>query len=75
MQKKGDALINKNHKVSNVLLDFIFGEPIPQPEVIEQDTEQAWQAWLDAMIARDAVSEKARVDDTFERTVPMSLMH
>lgn len=68
-------MTNKNHKVSNVLLDFIFGEPIPQPEVIEQDTEQAWQAWLAAMIARDAASKKEGVDEPFERTVPMSLMH
>ncbi len=68
-------MINKTHKVSNVLLDFIFGEPIPQPEVIEQDTEKAWQAWLDAITARDAASDKDRDDDVFERTVPMAMMH
>lgn len=64
---------NKTHKVSTVLLDFIFGEPIAQPEVIEQDTEQAWQAWLDAMTARDAASDKDRDDDDFAHTVPMSM--
>ena len=69
------ALNNKTHKVSNVLLDFIFGEPIPQPEVIEQDTEKAWQAWLDVISARDAASDKGRGDDVFERTVPMAMMH
>ncbi len=70
-----DALNNKTHKVSNVLLDFIFGEPIPQPEVIEQDTEKAWQAWLDAIRNRDAARDKGQDDDAFERTVPMSMMH
>ena len=70
-----DALNNKTHKVSNVLLDFIFGEPIPQPEVIEQDTEKAWQAWLDAITARDADSRKGRDDAVFQCTVPMSMMH
>lgn len=66
---------NKTHKVSNVLLDFIFGEPIPQPEVIEQDTEKAWQAWLDAVTARDATGDRDRDDEAFARTVPMSIMH
>lgn len=66
---------NKTHKVSNVLLDFIFGEPIPQPEVIEQDTEKAWQAWLDAVTARDATVDRDRDDEAFARTVPMSIMH
>lgn len=60
----------KAKRVSTVLLDFVFGEPIPQPVVIEQDTEQAWQEWLDAITERDAQHDK----DSFERTVPM-LMH
>ena len=68
-------LSHKIPKVSNVLLDFIFGEPIPQPEVIEQDTEKAWQAWLDAIVARDAASDKDAGGDAFMRTVPMPLMH
>jgi hypothetical protein len=58
----------KARKVSNVLLDFVFGEPIPQPEVVAQDTELAWQAWLDAMTARDAEKE---AKDGFARTMPM----
>lgn len=62
---------DKTHKVSTVLLDFIFGEPIAQPEVIEQDTEQAWQAWLDAIANRG----RAQVDEKFESTVPMALLH
>ena len=70
-----DALTHKTPKVSDVLLDFIFGEPIPQPEVIEQDTEKAWQAWLDAIVARDAVNDKDPDSNAFVRTVPMSLMH
>lgn len=68
-------MINKTHKVSNVLLDFIFGEPIPQPEVIEQDTEKAWQAWLDAVTTGDATSDMDRNEEAFERTVPMSMLH
>ena len=62
----------KAKQVSTVLLDFVFGEPIPQPVVIEQDTEQAWQEWLDAMTERDIELNK----DSFARTVPMAmLMH
>ena len=62
----------KAKKVSTVLLDFVFGEPIPQQVVIEQDTEQAWQEWLDAMTERDIELNK----DSFARTVPMAmLMH
>jgi len=61
---------NKEKKVSKMLLDFVFGEPIPQPEVVELDTEQAWQDWLDATAAR--ANDK---DDkiTFERTAPMMI--
>ncbi len=51
----------KARDVSSVLLDFIFGEPMPQPEVSEHDDEKAWQAWLDAKAAQDA-------DDAFEDT-------
>jgi hypothetical protein len=51
-----------------VLLDFVFGEPIPQPEVVTQDTEQAWQAWLDAMTAQENEKEDK---NGFARTVPM----
>ena len=51
--------------VSAVLLDFVFGEPLPQPEVVEHDSEQAWQEWLDAKATQEAVSE-------FEDTVPMA---
>lgn len=62
---------NKAKKVSSVLLDFVFGEPIPQPGVIQQDTEQAWQDWLDATAAR---ANDADDKDRIERTVPM-MMH
>lgn len=58
----------KARKVSNVLLDFVFGEPIPQPEVVTQDTEQAWQAWLDAMTA---YADEKEDKDGFARTMPM----
>jgi hypothetical protein len=52
--------------VSAVLLDFVFGEPLPQPEVVEQDSEQAWQEWLDAKARQEDVIE-------FEDTHPMGL--
>lgn len=54
-------------RVSTVLLDFVFGEPIPQPVVIEQDTERAWQEWLDATTERDAQHH----NDDFAPTMPM----
>lgn len=52
--------------VSAVLLDFVFGEPLPQPEVVEHDSEQAWQEWLHAKARQDAVVE-------FEDTEPMTV--
>ena len=51
-------------KVSTVLLDFVFGEPLPVPEVIEDDTASAWQTWPYAVANRDASQE-------FETTRPM----
>jgi len=52
--------------VSTVLLDFVFGEPLPQPEVVEDDTEKAWQEWLDAIADQQAGA-------TFEDTRPMRM--
>ncbi len=52
--------------VSTILLDFVFGEPIPQPEVIEESTEEAWQRWLNAMADKEAVIE-------FDDTKPLEL--
>lgn len=43
--------------VSEALLDFVFGEPLPQPEVVERDDETAWQDWLNAMADQEAVIE------------------
>lgn len=51
--------------VSAVLLDFVFGQPVPQPEVVELDGEQAWNEWLEATVRRDAEIE-------FEDTQPMA---
>lgn len=50
--------------VTEVLLDFVFGEPLPQPEVVEHDDEKGWQAWLDAKSQQEIVPE-------FEDTRPM----
>ncbi len=52
--------------VSAVLLDFVFGEPLPQPQVIEENSESAWQAWLNAMADQEAVVE-------FEDTEPLNV--
>ena len=52
--------------VSTAVLDFVFGEPLPEPDVVESDTEQAWQQWLDAMRDRE-------LDDDFQDTQPMHL--
>ncbi|MEO8545306.1 MAG: hypothetical protein ABI434_17110 [Burkholderiaceae bacterium] len=64
-------MINKAKKVSSVLLDFVFGEPVPQLEVTLQDTEHAWQDWLEATAER---ANDADDTDSFGRTVPM-MMH
>ena len=52
--------------VSTLLRDFVFGEPLPQPEVVESNDEQAWQDWLNSMADLEAVIE-------FEDTVPSAL--
>lgn len=54
---------SKARNVSAVLLDFVFGEPMPQPEVIERNDEQAWEAWLAARKHQDTVVD-------FEDTQP-----
>ena len=33
-------------KLSQLLLDFVFGAARPQPEALEADSEAAWQRWL-----------------------------
>jgi hypothetical protein len=53
-------------KLSSVVLDFVYGEPLPQPEVVEGDTETAWQRWLDAVSDADAGAD-------FEPTRPMAM--
>jgi hypothetical protein len=50
--------------MSAVVLDFVFGDPLPQPEVVEHDNEQAWQEWLDAKARQESVVD-------FEDTQPM----
>lgn len=67
MPNKGKSTNHSPERsVSAVLLDFVFGEPVPQPEVVEHDSEQAWQEWLDAKARQEAVVE-------FEDTVPMAV--
>lgn len=56
----------RTRTVSTVVLDFVFGAPMPEPEVLEKDTEQAWQDWLDAMAERST-------GDAFENTRPLHL--
>jgi hypothetical protein len=57
---------SQGRSVSAVLLDFVFGEPLPQPDVVEHDSEIAWQEWLDAKARQDKVI-------AFEDTLPTSL--
>ena len=33
-------------KISQLLLDFVFGAARPQTEALEADSEAAWQRWL-----------------------------
>ncbi len=54
-------------KVSTVLLDFVYGEPLPAPEMVEDNAPGAWQQWLDAVARQESVPE-------FEPTRPM-LVH
>ena len=36
-----------------VLTDFVFGEPIPVPEVQEENSAEAWLKWLHAVAAME----------------------
>ena len=52
--------------VATVLLDFVFGDPIPAPEVSEENTDEVWQKWLNAVTDQECVVE-------FEPTKPTGL--
>jgi len=52
--------------VSAVLLDFVFGDPLPVPEVVVEDSAEAWQRWLNAVADQEAIVE-------FEPTQPQHL--
>jgi hypothetical protein len=67
MQSKlGTTQKTKSRSVSVLLLDFVFGEPLPQPEVNERNDEQGWQAWLAACKHQETVVD-------FEDTVPSAM--
>jgi hypothetical protein len=52
--------------VSTAVLDFMFGEPLPVPDVVVEDSAEAWQRWLNAVADQEAVVE-------FEPTHPTGL--
>ena len=39
------------------LVDYIFGDPIPVPEVIEDDPVSSWQKWEEAVKELDEIIE------------------
>ena len=39
------------------LVDYIFGDPIPAPEVIEDDPVSSWQKWEEAVKEMDDLIE------------------
>jgi hypothetical protein len=45
--------------LSNVV-DYIFGDPIPAPEVIESDPATTWGLWEDAVKKLDELVETRR---------------
>lgn len=61
-------------KVSDVVLDLVFGEPLPQPDVTEEDTDEAWQRWLDAVSDQEKIG-LGKKDETgqFEMTTRLPL--
>ena len=63
--KQGTTDKSVVRSASTVLLDFVFGEPLPQPEVTERNDEQGWLAWLAAKKHQDTVVD-------FEDTRPMA---
>lgn len=40
--------------VSTVVLDLVFGQPLPVPEVVVEDSAEAWQQWLNAVADQEA---------------------
>ena len=51
-------------KVSTVLLDFVYGEPLARSEMAGDSPSNAWQKWLDAVARQESLPE-------FEPTRPM----
>jgi hypothetical protein len=39
------------------LVDYIFGDPIPVPEVVEDDPASSWQKWEEAVKELDEIIE------------------
>ena len=67
MQLKWRNRMKKSPRnVSTVLLDLVFGEPLPVPEVVVDDSAEAWQRWLNAVADQEAQVE-------FEPTRPQAL--
>jgi hypothetical protein len=64
MQSKWRNRMKKSPRnVSAVLLDLMFGEPLPVPDVVVDDSAEAWQRWLNAVADQEAQVE-------FEETRP-----
>ena len=67
MRRKWRSNMAKDDRnMAEVLLDFVFGDPLPVPEVIEEDTAEVWQKWLNAVADSECVVE-------FEPTRPSRL--
>ncbi|OGB28561.1 MAG: hypothetical protein A3F78_15610 [Burkholderiales bacterium RIFCSPLOWO2_12_FULL_61_40] len=48
-------------------------DPLPQPEVVESNTDTAWSRWEDLVRAEDACKDDEPQGPDFEDTVPTGL--
>lgn len=49
-------------------------DPLPQPEVVESDTDTAWALWQDVLSTEDHAAAPEPEAPTFADTVPMGLV-
>jgi hypothetical protein len=56
----GDVAVNKKASIGTAIVDFLFGDRGPLPEVDEQDSETSWSLWDEAVEKLDGQARNWR---------------
>lgn len=62
--------MNKKASIGSVLVDFLFGDRGPLPEVDEQDSETFWSLWDEAVEKLDRDARKRAPAELAAAAVP-----